>query len=161
MSEAQKIDGKAFAEGLCGRVAAKVAKLKDQHDITPGLAVVLVGEDPASQVYVRNKGEQTKAAGMNSFEFRLDADALDATDNASNSAIEPFGLTARQIWDIIRKLRKSNLWGQSRLVGSASLFGSLEWQHFQDQAGEVYALTSITTGPVGSLDTIYKIVPAE
>ena len=78
MSEAQKIDGKAFAEGLCGRVAAKVAKLKDQHDITPGLAVVLVGEDPASQVYVRNKGEQTKAAGMNSFEFRLDADALES-----------------------------------------------------------------------------------
>ena len=78
MSEAQKIDGKAFAEGLRGRVAAKVAKLKDQHDITPGLAVVLVGEDPASQVYVRNKGEQTKAAGMNSFEFRLDADALES-----------------------------------------------------------------------------------
>ena len=78
MSEAQKIDGKAFAQGLRERVAAKVAKLKDQHDITPGLAVVLVGEDPASQVYVRNKGEQTKAVGMNSFEFRLDAEALES-----------------------------------------------------------------------------------
>ena len=78
MSEAQKIDGKAFAQGLRERIAAKVAKLKDQHDITPGLAVVLVGEDPASQVYVRNKGEQTKAVGMNSFEFRLDAEALES-----------------------------------------------------------------------------------
>ncbi|MCW8916417.1 MAG: bifunctional methylenetetrahydrofolate dehydrogenase/methenyltetrahydrofolate cyclohydrolase FolD [Magnetovibrio sp.] len=72
---AKKIDGKAFAEGLRQRVALKVTKLKGQHDITPGLAVVLVGEDPASQVYVRNKGKQTVEAGMNSFEFRMDEDA--------------------------------------------------------------------------------------
>ncbi|MEG3616854.1 bifunctional methylenetetrahydrofolate dehydrogenase/methenyltetrahydrofolate cyclohydrolase FolD [Magnetovibrio sp. PR-2] len=78
MSDTNKIDGKAFAQSLRERVGAKVAKLKEQHDITPGLAVVLVGEDPASQVYVRNKGEQTKTAGMNSFEFRLDADALES-----------------------------------------------------------------------------------
>jgi len=74
MSEAKRIDGKAFAESLRARVAARVAKLKAYHDITPGLAVVLVGEDPASQVYVRNKGEQTKACGMNSFEFKMPAD---------------------------------------------------------------------------------------
>ena len=74
MSEAQRIDGKAFAEGLRGRIAAKVETLKSQHGVTPGLAVVLVGEDPASQVYVRNKGEQTKACGMNSFEFKMPAD---------------------------------------------------------------------------------------
>ncbi|PWR18428.1 bifunctional methylenetetrahydrofolate dehydrogenase/methenyltetrahydrofolate cyclohydrolase FolD [Zavarzinia aquatilis] len=72
---AQVIDGKAFAAGLRTRVAAGVARLKAEHGITPGLAVVLVGEDPASQVYVRNKGEQTRAAGMNSFEFKLPADA--------------------------------------------------------------------------------------
>jgi len=72
---ATRIDGKAFAEGLRQRVAAKVAKIKDAHGVTPGLAVVLLGDDPASQVYVRNKGEQTKAAGMNSYEFRMDETA--------------------------------------------------------------------------------------
>ena len=75
MSEAKRIDGKAFAEGLRARVADKVAKLKAADAITPGLAVVLVGEDPASQVYVRNKGKQTVECGMNSFEHKLDADA--------------------------------------------------------------------------------------
>ncbi len=64
------IDGKAFAARLRARVASQVAKLKQEHGITPGLAVVLVGENPASQVYVRNKGKQTAEAGMNSFEHR-------------------------------------------------------------------------------------------
>jgi methylenetetrahydrofolate dehydrogenase (NADP+)/methenyltetrahydrofolate cyclohydrolase len=64
------IDGKAFAAGLRTRVAGQVAKLKRDHGITPGLAVVLVGENPASQVYVRNKNKQTAEAGMNSFEHR-------------------------------------------------------------------------------------------
>ena len=71
MSEAKRIDGKAFAEGLRARVATRVASLKADHGITPGLAVVLVGEDPASQVYVRNKGKQTVECGMNSFEHKL------------------------------------------------------------------------------------------
>ena len=69
------IDGKAFAAGLRQRVAEHVALLQAGHGLVPGLAVVLVGDDPASHVYVRNKGEQTKAAGMNSFEYRLPADA--------------------------------------------------------------------------------------
>jgi methylenetetrahydrofolate dehydrogenase (NADP+)/methenyltetrahydrofolate cyclohydrolase len=64
------IDGKAFAAGLRTRVASQVTKLKQAHGITPGLAVVLVGENPASQVYVRNKNKQTVEAGMNSFEHR-------------------------------------------------------------------------------------------
>ena len=64
------IDGKAFAAGLRARVTGQVAKLKERHAITPGLAVVLVGENPASQVYVRNKNKQTLEAGMNSFEHR-------------------------------------------------------------------------------------------
>ena len=68
---AARIDGKAFAQGLRGRVAAAVETLKRDHGLTPGLAVVLVGEDPASQVYVRSKGKQTLEAGMNSFEHRL------------------------------------------------------------------------------------------
>ena len=66
----QIIDGKAFAADLRQRISAEVAKLRSQN-ITPGLAVVLVGEDPASQVYVRNKGIQTREAGMSSFEHKL------------------------------------------------------------------------------------------
>jgi methylenetetrahydrofolate dehydrogenase (NADP+) / methenyltetrahydrofolate cyclohydrolase len=65
------IDGKAFAEGLRTKLARQVATLKEKHGFVPGLAVVLVGEDPASKVYVRNKGEQTKASGMASFEHKL------------------------------------------------------------------------------------------
>jgi len=72
MSEQKIIDGKAFAEKLRTKIAEQVATLKSKNGFTPGLAVVLVGEDPASKVYVRNKGEQTKAAGMNSYEHKLD-----------------------------------------------------------------------------------------
>ena len=68
------IDGKAFAASVRQKVASKVADLKEAHSITPGLAVVLVGEDPASQVYVRSKGKQTIEVGMNSFEHKLDVD---------------------------------------------------------------------------------------
>jgi methylenetetrahydrofolate dehydrogenase (NADP+)/methenyltetrahydrofolate cyclohydrolase len=66
------IDGKAFAAKVRAQVGEHVAKVKAEHGITPGLAVVLVGEDPASQVYVRNKGKQTLEAGMNSYEHKLD-----------------------------------------------------------------------------------------
>lgn len=72
------IDGKAFAAKVRAKVGDHVAKLKDQHDITPGLAVVLVGEDPASQVYVRSKGKQTTEVGMKSVEHKLDADTSEA-----------------------------------------------------------------------------------
>ncbi|MEO0496765.1 MAG: bifunctional methylenetetrahydrofolate dehydrogenase/methenyltetrahydrofolate cyclohydrolase FolD [Pseudomonadota bacterium] len=68
------IDGKAFAANVRSRVADHVAGLKAEHGLVPGLAVVLVGEDPASQVYVRAKGKQTVEVGMNSYEHRLDAD---------------------------------------------------------------------------------------
>lgn len=68
------IDGKAFAATVRSKVAEGVATLKADHGVTPGLAVVLVGEDPASQVYVKNKGIQTREAGMASFEHRLDVD---------------------------------------------------------------------------------------
>jgi len=72
------IDGKAFAADVRARVAEHVARLKADHGITPGLAVVLVGEDPASQVYVRNKGRQTVETGMASFEHKLDPDTPEA-----------------------------------------------------------------------------------
>ncbi len=71
---AQVIDGKAFAAKVRAQVADQVAKLKEENGITPGLAVVLVGEDPASQVYVRSKGKMTVEVGMNSYEHKLDAD---------------------------------------------------------------------------------------
>ena len=71
---ATRIDGKAFAADVRAKVATHVTRLKDDHGITPGLAVVLVGEDPASQVYVRSKHKATVEAGMASFEHRLEAD---------------------------------------------------------------------------------------
>ena len=76
---AQIIDGKAFASKVRAQVGAHVSKLKADHGITPGLAVVLVGEDPASQVYVRSKGKQTVEVGMNSYEHKLEADTDEAT----------------------------------------------------------------------------------
>lgn len=75
MGDASIIDGKALALEVREQVAVGVSALKDSHGVTPGLAVVLVGEDPASAVYVRNKGKQTLAAGMASFEHKLSADA--------------------------------------------------------------------------------------
>ncbi len=75
---ARVIDGKAFAESLRARTAKKVANLVARAGVRPGLAVVLVGEDPASQVYVRNKGKQTVEAGMDSFEHRLPAQTSQA-----------------------------------------------------------------------------------
>jgi len=73
------IDGKAFAAGLKARVAEAAATLKEKHGFTPGLAVILVGDDPASRVYVANKGRSTVEAGMASFEHRLPADTDQAT----------------------------------------------------------------------------------
>jgi len=74
MAEIDIIDGKAFAAELRGRIADAVSEMKSDHGLTPGLAVVLVGEDPASQVYVRNKNKATVKAGMNGFEYFLPMD---------------------------------------------------------------------------------------
>jgi methylenetetrahydrofolate dehydrogenase (NADP+) / methenyltetrahydrofolate cyclohydrolase len=75
---AKIIDGKAFAEELRGRIAGHVERLKGEHGITPGLAVVIVGEDPASQVYVSSKARQTAEVGMNSYKHELPADVSEA-----------------------------------------------------------------------------------
>ncbi len=74
MSIAKIIDGKLFAQNLRTDIARRVAELKDKKNVTPGLAVILVGNDPASEVYVRNKNKQTIEAGMRSFEFNLPAE---------------------------------------------------------------------------------------
>ncbi len=87
---ARIIDGKAFAEGLRGRIAGHVQRLQREHGITPGLAVVIVGEDPGSQVYVRNKAKQTVEAGMLSEKYELpattsEAELLELIDRLNNS----------------------------------------------------------------------------
>ena len=87
----QRIDGKAFAEGLRQRVGLAVQKLKSEHNTTPGLAVVIVGADPASQVYVRNKVKMTEAVGMNSIHHELpedtsEADLLELVDTLNQDA---------------------------------------------------------------------------
>src|SRR5581483_2056969 len=74
MARATIIDGKAIGEGIRREVAAEVQALNRERGVTPGLAVVLVGEDPASQVYVRTKAKSTRDAGMQSFEHKLSAE---------------------------------------------------------------------------------------
>ncbi len=74
MATATIIDGKAFSAGLRARIAGETARLRDRHAITPGLAVVLVGEDPASQVYVRSKSRQAVEAGITAIDRKLGAD---------------------------------------------------------------------------------------
>ena len=78
MSDAKIIDGKAIAAELRSRVAEAVSRLKETHGITPGLAVVIVGDDPASHVYVRSKGKHTRGAGKASFEHKLPAETSQA-----------------------------------------------------------------------------------
>ncbi|CAA2143117.1 bifunctional methylenetetrahydrofolate dehydrogenase/methenyltetrahydrofolate cyclohydrolase FolD [Hyphomicrobium sp. ghe19] len=78
MSVAQIIDGKEIAAKVRAEVAAEVARLQKEHGLKPGLAVVLVGEDPASRVYVANKAKQTVEVGMNSWEHRLPAETPEA-----------------------------------------------------------------------------------
>ena len=89
MANATIIDGKIFAEAVRARVKDAVTSLKNDHGLIPGLAVVLVGEDPASQVYVRNKKKQTVEAGMASFDHQLDvatseADLLSLIEQLNN-----------------------------------------------------------------------------
>jgi methylenetetrahydrofolate dehydrogenase (NADP+)/methenyltetrahydrofolate cyclohydrolase len=74
MADCVIIDGKARADALRAEVTARVARLRSEHGLQPGLAVVLVGDDPASQIYVRSKGEQSQAAGMHSVTHLLPAE---------------------------------------------------------------------------------------
>jgi len=78
MADAHVIDGKAIAAKVRAEVAANVARLKRDHGFVPGLAVVLIGEDPASKVYVKNKAQQTAEVGMNSVEHKLTAETSEA-----------------------------------------------------------------------------------
>lgn len=75
---AKIIDGKTYAEGLRARIAGHVERLKREHDVTPGLAVVIVGHDPGSQIYVSQKAKQTVEVGMHSEKYELPEDASEA-----------------------------------------------------------------------------------
>jgi methylenetetrahydrofolate dehydrogenase (NADP+)/methenyltetrahydrofolate cyclohydrolase len=87
MAEAKRIEGAPIAERLVARVAEGVAELKRMRGVTPGLAVVLVGEDPASQIYVASKGEQSRAAGMHSLTIRLPTETSEAALLAEVAAL--------------------------------------------------------------------------
>ena len=78
MTQAKLIDGNAFSAALRDEITTRVHEIRDRHRVVPGLAVVLVGEDPASQVYVRNKHKRTIESGMNSFEHKLPADTTES-----------------------------------------------------------------------------------
>jgi len=100
VAEAKIIDGKAFAERLRNRIAEEVAGLKRQHGLQPALAVVLVGEDPASKIYVSSKEQLTEEVGMRSLGHRLPADVSEAelldlvgrlnADNSVNGVLVQF-----------------------------------------------------------------------
>lgn len=75
---AKIIDGKTYADGLRARIAGHVERLKREHGVTPGLAVVIVGHDPGSQIYVTQKAKQTVEVGMHSEKYELPEDASEA-----------------------------------------------------------------------------------
>ncbi len=87
MAEAKRIEGAPIAARLVARVAEGVAELTRTRGVTPGLAVVLVGEDPASQIYVASKGEQSRAAGMHSVTIRLPAETTETALLAQVAAL--------------------------------------------------------------------------
>ncbi len=132
---AKVIDGKAFAANVRAQVADHVARLKADHGITPGLAVVLVGEDPASKVYVANKAKQTVEVGMNSWEHKLPADTSEAdllalVTKLNNDPSVIVGLRERLHRALRNNLqvfgkhafRKSRPTTQARSIINASLF---------------------------------------
>lgn len=110
------IDGKAIAQELRNSLATSVAELKAEHGLVPGLAVVLVGEDPASQVYVRNKARQTVEVGMNSFEHKL---PVDTTEVALLGLIEQLN-EDETVHGILVQLPLPDHIDESRIINSVS-----------------------------------------
>ncbi len=105
MMQTKIIDGKAFAEKLRASIAVRVEKLKRERDIVPGLAVIRVGDDPASEVYVGSKKKMTVEAGMKSFDYPLPESTSEADllaliaklnrDPAVNGILVPLPLPAQ------------------------------------------------------------------
>ena len=134
MAEARIIDGKAIAESIREEVRAETARLEVEHGLKPGLAVVLAGDDPASQIYVRSKGEQSLAAGMRSFTHRLAANTSE-----------------RDIIDLVRRLNDDPLVHGILVqlplpagINQAALIGAI------DPEKDVDGLTLVNTGRLAS-----------
>src|SRR5438067_1629673 len=150
MAEARIIDGKAIAAGLQRSVAEAAAALREDHGITPGLAAVLVGDDPASQVYVRSKARACAAAGLASFEHRLSANCgpaailelvarLNADERVDGILVQlplPAGADRNAVIDV----------GISRIIGpdgTSRLLGDVDFAAVRAVAG---ALTPVPGG---------------
>jgi len=137
------IDGKAFAQGLRDRVGALAAEFTARTGRKAGLAVVLVGEDPASQVYVRSKGKATLAAGMAGFEHRLPADtpeietSLGAGELITAIVLPPPPPPETQVYRKVRD-RASYAWGLASvaLAGDRIVLGAVAAKPWRATAAE-------------------------
>jgi len=112
MPEAALIDGKAFAETLRARIGVAASAFAQATGRRPGLAVVLVGEDPASQVYVGAKGKACDAAGMASFEHRLPADTSEAALLSMNRRSSPRSTRTRTLMASTSSTPGGSPWGR-------------------------------------------------
>ena len=139
MSDNKIIDGKAFAAGVRARVAARVAELAGSDGIVPGLAVVLVGDDPASHVYVRNKRKQTLEVGMHSDEVRLGADARTDGHHAVVRGVE--------------RLSSAPAWASDIRAGVGLVLAGL----CADGVTEVWDVFHIDRGYPGLVDNLVKL----
>ncbi len=122
------IDGKAFAVGLRERVAQAVEIIGTDYGVKPGLAVVLVGEDPASQVYVRNKGKQTIASGMDSFEHKL---PVDTSEQDLLALVEQLNNDAK-VNGILVQLPLPKQIGESKVINSISVDKDVDGFHIEN-----------------------------
>jgi hypothetical protein len=115
------IDGKTFAAGLVERVAAASARLESGHGVKPGLAVIIVGDDPASQVYVRNKGETTQRAGMPKLGSTVSMPSISAITPPVLSAMRKRGSTSARATSLPRSLKgRPGRWATARPFSTLS-----------------------------------------
>ncbi len=135
------IDGKAYAAGLRQRIGEAVTILKSEHQITPGLAVVLVGEDPASQVYVRNKGKQTVACGMQSFEHKLPSEI---TEEALIELVEKLNLDPA-VHGILVQLPLPPQIDDERVINTINVEKDVDGFHVQNVGRLVIGATSLVS----------------
>ena len=145
---AVRIDGKAIAAQLRQRIGAAVTTLKQQHNLTPGLAVVLVGEDAASQVYVRNKGIATKEAGMRSLEFRMPADTTQEDLLAQVEALN----NDPEVHGILVQFPVPDQISQQAVIDTISPDKDVDGLHLQNAGRLVSGLPALTPcTPTGSV----------
>ena len=144
---ARILDGKAFAAHLAGKVAAEAARLKSEHGITPGIAVVLVGDDPASAVYVAAKSRAVHEAGLSAFDHRYPAslsesgliaqiESLNADSSVHGILVQmplPAGIDANRVINAIEPLKDVELFKSFKLDDE---FDTIVWATGADLAPE-------------------------